>query len=1535
MDKKNIKNFLENNKPLINEFENLALKFALENHDKDLQHSLRNLLMQISVEAGRHQLENLDAVCEVFGQVFEEIENNNLKLTPESADIISSGMEMIYSTLNDEEKFDNLNLVLTEIEDSLTTILSGESIEIPPALLDEDLGIEKTSKEFQKYLEESEKQLSSIDDNLSTIDDNTDEKLESLHIDFHNFKGNSLYLGYDDVANIAQIVEIVLEAIVKNKIDVDDEIKDVLKSTYLAIRKSIDCIREKGDDEIDNSEILITLRELLNSISLKEKAHEVKEKADVSTELEIDYLDEFFVEAIDHITDIETKLLKIEEKADPDIISSMLNSFHSIKGSAQYIGLAKIGQLSHKAETILDNIRKENIKVNSDVIEVLLKTVDYIRGLMTEVEKEKKEIRDISIIEEWLDKISSGEIAESTLLTEKEKIHAGDFDKAPKDVKEEFVPEDTEASRGDEFDTENLNLLRNEFNNTYKKLLETIDNLKNNPGDAYKERTVLNLVHSVKGSAAYIPSPTIIKICEKLELLLQTAFDRQIKLNGKLYDLLIKSINGLKSIVESDDKKAFTEDRKEILEPINNTISDIISSLPDPLKADEHIDFKHIFNDNKLRKFLKSATIEKTHVEELRSIPDEGAIIEDLPSEEEIEKFDTDMKQDRSFKDKILTVKGFGKKFLDNLIEAGFDSDERLHGASIDALLEIKGMNLKKAQKIKELFPKEDLKPPSTTPPPSELGVGSDKEIEPPADKHVMEEPKDIDKHEEEEIQPILDNDYDRELVKIYHDTAKEYLSYCTHTLSDISDMDKVSEENINRLKAHMHNLYSSSNYMEYDKICSKINDILLYIDQFAASTDQDTNLFIRQVGKQLDVISKFLPTVDIEEAGVKLDEPTVINSDIDSEEFEDEELITIFVNAAENNIKELKNIESLIESNQADPKSISNLYSNLNNLQLSANFLGFENLFDIIDDAKNIANQLHDEEDRLDLYRFRKMQEYIDHIEKEVESIKLGKVIEIEPFREEAPSVKDEKKEEPVKKEAKPIITEPAEPDEKIKEEKPVEEPSEITITQQMEETLPEISFDFDELSPRTLRVDIQRVNELLNMTSELVINRSTFTQINSDYQKFFDYLQDNKKLSREEVQTLRSLISTLEQNVMSLERTANQLQDGVMKIRLVPLNLLLRKVPRIVRDLSRKTRKKVRVLFTGEETELDKTVIEKLNDPLLHIIRNAVDHGIENPEERKKFGKPPVGTINCTSYYEGDMVVIEVNDDGKGIDIDNLRRKVVEKKILDKGEVEKLSDSDLLEVIFLPGFSTSEQVTATSGRGVGMDVVRENIERLGGSVLLKSEKNVGTTVTLRIPLTLAIIKALLSIIDGLIYALPVASIVETLKIKKDTINKVDEEEVLNIHDKVIPLLRLSKIFRFSKSEQFKPPEDSLMSFDESMLGVESKEDRLGALGRRSSLGEDEIFVIIMRVGEKQVGLYVDALIGEQDIVIENLEDKLVRSQGVSGTAVLGDGSIALILDINELLRLSVEKERTKAKIARHSFLEKSEQPPEGADRV
>jgi two-component system, chemotaxis family, sensor kinase CheA len=449
-------------------------------------------------------------------------------------------------------------------------------------------------------------------------------------------------------------------------------------------------------------------------------------------------------------------------------------------------------------------------------------------------------------------------------------------------------------------------------------------------------------------------------------------------------------------------------------------------------------------------------------------------------------------------------------------------------------------------------------------------------------------------------------------------------------------------------------------------------------------------------------------------------------------------------------------------------------------------------------------------------------------------------------------------------------------------------------------------------------LRVDSRRIDYLLNLVSETVITKAAFNQLSmqlanelvqfqgleAGYKEkihrlfemlpqYLEQIQDGAPIKdvKEAIlhdygsmagmfdtydSELKGVTSKFRSSTQNLGRIASELQEGVMKIRMVPISQIFSRFPRVVRDLQRDLNKKVNLVIEGEDTELDKTVIDDLLDPIMHCVRNSVDHGIETPEERRKAGKPEEGTVLLKASNEGNMIIIDIVDDGAGIDVAKVRQKAISKGLIHPDKV--LTDQEAYSLIFMAGFSTSEKITNVSGRGVGLDVVKTMIDKLNGTVSVSSEHGKGSRFSIRLPLTLAIIQGLLVKVGQEVYSIPIASVIESQRIKMNEISTIDNYEVLNVRNEVISILRLSRLFNIRET------------------AIQAQ--------------DDYCFIVIVGSQEKKIGIMVDSLVGEEDVVIKPLRDQFTNSPGIAGASILGDGSVSLIIDVSQLLELGVRQE-------------------------
>jgi two-component system chemotaxis sensor kinase CheA len=387
-----------------------------------------------------------------------------------------------------------------------------------------------------------------------------------------------------------------------------------------------------------------------------------------------------------------------------------------------------------------------------------------------------------------------------------------------------------------------------------------------------------------------------------------------------------------------------------------------------------------------------------------------------------------------------------------------------------------------------------------------------------------------------------------------------------------------------------------------------------------------------------------------------------------------------------------------------------------------------------------------------------------------------------------------------------------------------------------------------------QTIRVETSRLDSVMNLVGELVLGRNRLMKLGGGLEQSYE----NEPL-------VRGLTETLAQ----LNLVTTDLQLAVMKTRMLPIRKVLAKFPRMVRDLSQKLTKQVRLELQGEETELDKSVADEVGDPLVHIVRNAIDHGIELPAERQASGKAMEGLVRIAASQEGNSIVIRIQDDGRGLQVDRIKAKALSRGIVSEAELASMDSRDILNMVFLPGFSTAEKVTDVSGRGVGMDVVRTNIRRINGSVEIDSQVGKGSIITIKLPLTIAIIQALLVEVQAATFAIPLGSVIEAVKITKDDVKTINGREVLTLRERVLPLLRLS--------EEFSIQADTTC---------------------------EKFYVVVVGMGERHVGVIVDRLRSQEEVVIKSMGDYLSEIKGIAGATITGEGRVVLILDIPELVQ-------------------------------
>ncbi len=595
----------------------------------------------------------------------------------------------------------------------------------------------------------------------------------------------------------------------------------------------------------------------------------------------------------------------------------------------------------------------------------------------------------------------------------------------------------------------------------------------------------------------------------------------------------------------------------------------------------------------------------------------------------------------------------------------------------------------------------------------------------------------------------------------------------------------------------------------------------------------------------------------------------------------EDAELLEGFLAETTELLEKLDDDLVALEKSSEPEELLNRIFRSIHTVKGASSFLGFDQLVKVTHKTEDVLNRLRKGE----LYVTPEIMDVIleatDLVKVLVSDIKAGEIQEREiegtitkllPLLSEAASAAQKKAE------VAPEASQPAEPPKDTVTEtdanatKPVTTPSAPTSEEPVKEAppappTPKISSEVvpkktppppkssenkgEDLSDNTtVRVDVKRLDDLMNQVGELVLERNRMIQINQNLQQGdFDSVEFNEDFSK----------LTKRMNFVTSE-----LQMQVLKMRMLPVEKVFKKFPRIVRSMARDLGKEVDLQIFGEETELDRSVVDEIGDPLIHLIRNAMDHGLETPDVRVAAGKPRVGTLVLAAIHEGNQIIISIKDDGNGIDTERVARKALEKGLVTEDQLAAMSQRELFDLIFLPGFSTKDKANDLSGRGVGMDVVKTNIKKLNGLIEIKSEKGQGSEFILRLPLTLAIIQSLLVEVEGEIYSLPLSSVLETLRVDQRLFHVIGGQEVLKLRDMVLPLVRLETVFRVQKKNE----------------------------------QEDFCYVVVVGSADKRMGLVVTRLVGQQEVAIKSLGNYLANIPGIAGSTILGDGRVALIID-------------------------------------
>ena len=569
-------------------------------------------------------------------------------------------------------------------------------------------------------------------------------------------------------------------------------------------------------------------------------------------------------------------------------------------------------------------------------------------------------------------------------------------------------------------------------------------------------------------------------------------------------------------------------------------------------------------------------------------------------------------------------------------------------------------------------------------------------------------------------------------------------------------------------------------------------------------------------------------------------------------------EIIESFIVESNELIDKLGQDLLLLEKDGTDAELHNTIFRAVHTVKGTSSFLGFEQMTNLAHNYEDVLNKIRKKElvvsgDVMDImfeaYDFMKV--LLERIEKnDTTPVRLDDIIHklTSVSGQNTENEVSEKKESEDGKNIQPVID--AEPEEEKDPEAEKEESK-----QAGDKTIPSTGRAID----NTIRVDVGRLDGIMNLVGELVLGRNRLAQISDQMKQTYEGSSIEKELS-----------GTFSQ----LDFITTELQMAVMKARMVPMSKVFNKLPRLIRDLCRESGKKIELEIFGAENELDKSIVEELNDPLVHILRNAADHGIESPDDRIAAGKSETGRVTIQTRQEGNHMAITIADDGRGLDPEKLKAKATQRNLITEDQAREMNNSEVCNLIFAAGFSTAEKVTNVSGRGVGMDVVRTNVQKLKGIIEIRSEIGKGTTLTIKLPLTLAIIQGLLAQVQKEVFSIPLNSVIEVVRIEKSNIQTIRGKEVIKLRDTILPLAWLSSVFNIP------------------LNGTK----------------RDWIYIVVIGLAEKRIGVVVDTLLGQKEVVIKSLGSYLGTVPGIAGSTILGDGRVIMILDIAPFMKLCGE---------------------------
>ncbi|MCW5211701.1 chemotaxis protein CheW, partial [Desulfobulbus sp. TB] len=1134
------------------------------------------------------------------------------------------------------------------------------------------------------------------------------------------------------------------------------------------------------------------------------------------------------VEAAEHLEEMETSLLQLEQDYEgKEILDEIFRSIHTIKGAAQFVGIERVSELSHKLENLLDLIRKDEIALNTAITDLLIAGKDRLTQLVDELERTQTEKTEVADLVEQVRRVVEGD-----------EIPFDTADATDPFSQQEVPPEAeqpallAEENMSDEYDEE-----------LYDIFLQQL-----------KENIPFLYAQTVELSISVDKQDVLYRCSDSIKSLKSSA-------NYMGYEKLTQHYSNWQHAIENAVEQ-LSNGKMPNLSFMQDYLDEIICSFPQAMEGYSHDDAEE--------------GLDESHEEEKQDVASIASALDSIFSGEE----------PAAVSDSPVDIQE----------ETHNEASHLEEGAS-------QGIDLDRA--LDSIFSDENSEAPDAGKPSDFLSL--DEDASPEFEEKVKE--RKTTGAETVHLEYELSGDeYDEELISIFLKKLKDDIEYIQAKITEYmagGDKRRILE------KCHdaIGRLASSANYMEYVSLTAfcevwqnVIEGYLVDISSgIFSGIDSGLQEFVDKIIKVYpQLVEDMTGSAEFPE-GNKVSTQTENTEDAFSQDNNFHKRNNVSATSAPENTENRQDVEQRAK-NAEDKILFDKLSTALDNSDYAGD-ASTGSLDSVIEEIMESPEQKEQAESTIfpeDTTSEGEGEHTPSSDAHLLDQLIASNTAEKEEEDQVDQVAKSEKISNDVHQQDEPVIEEVAEVAESNKlaiseEVEKVKETEKFEQSQQTEETeiveepkepkQPEKS-EIQEQTPAkkvpvrsSIRVDAEKIDYLMNQVGELVVSRAYFAQLVNEMRSLEQELLESSGVLKSQLKPLHEFAFRLSEAGVHLGRVSNELQEGVMKVRMLPIDQLFKRYPRLVRDLVHGTNKDIKLVTKGEETELDKMVIESISDPLIHIIRNSVDHGLESIEERLRKGKPAQGTLVLEAFHESDHIVLEITDDGRGIDSKRIKAKALEKGLARKEELERMPDQELTRLIMLPGFSTAEKATKTSGRGVGMDVVKKNIEKLNGTVEIASESGKGTQLRIKIPLTMAIIQALMVRVGKEKFTIPLTTVEETLRVFRDEISEIEGVHVIHLRENTMPIFQLSQIYNID----------------------------------RQGISEDKMFVVVVSTGTQELGLVVDELLGQEEVVIKPLADYLRVESGFGGATILGDGGISLILDIPELVKIAKENQIMK----------------------